>query len=494
MKTQLDLSDLKQADRSRNKTAVICMVITNFILALAYLLEVVKDARSILSYSIVAALCIIPSVLGLILYKAKPSTKLIRYVFALCFSALYAYAMFTSGTSIVFCYILVHMSVMMVYIDMKLQISLAIVGVAVNIGIVIKQIAQGTFTGNAIAEAEIIFAALLLTSVFMIVVTRKISLINQVNIDKATKEKHLADELLNNTLSIAGELSDNIKEVVAQTDSLQSAIKSTQVAMTELNSNTDEEARAVALQKQSADAINSYIHQVDDMVDNIVTEADSTVRNLESGNETIKELLGQVQISESSSELVAQKMTALKEYANKMQQIMELISSIANQTGLLALNASIEAARAGEAGRGFAVVASEISGLSEQTNAATADINLIIGNIGIAINDVTKSLESLLASSEMQSQYVNSTADNFSKIHESTQGIISQISSLKETVNEVTVANRQVEERIEVVNSIMEKVKEGADVTLDNCNTNLESINTVSDIMDRLMESTHKLQ
>ena len=493
-KTILDLTDLKQADRSRNKTALICMLIVNFVLALAYLLEVLKNVRSPLSYAIIAILCIAPSVIGLVLYKTKPSTKLMRYVLSIPFCLLYAYVMFTGTTMLTFTYIIVLMAVMVVYIEMNLLFILSAWGMLVNIIIVAKQIVAKSFTGTAVSEAEIVFAALLLTSIFIITATRKISLINQVNIDKAQSEKANASDLLNTTLTVAGELTENIKEAVAETESLQSAILTTQTAMEALTANTDEEAKAVTLQKQSTDAINAYIHQVDNMVGTIVKEADVTVNNLASGNVAIKELLNQVQVSETSSAQVAQKMEALKEYAEKMQEIMGLISSIANQTGLLALNASIEAARAGEAGRGFAVVASEISGLSDQTNAATGDINLIIGNIGIAINEVTKSLESLLESGELQNKYVNTTATNFEKIHTSTQGIISQVNSLRDTVNEVTVANRQVEERIEIVSTIMEKVKEGADSTLENCNTNLESISSVTEIMERLMDSTQKLQ
>jgi methyl-accepting chemotaxis protein len=317
--------------------------------------------------------------------------------------------------------------------------------------------------------------------------------INNANINKAEAERNTSEALLNTTLSVAEELAENIREAVAETESLQSTIDSTQIAMQQLNDDTREEATAIELQKKSSDAINTYINEVDAMVGTIVDNADVTVTNLESGNNAIKELLSQVQISESSSTLVADKMETLKEYADKMQAIMGLISSVAHQTGLLALNASIEAARAGEAGKGFSVVATEISGLSVQTNDATGEINTIIKNIVTAIDEVTTSLDTLLESNKLQNSYVNTTADNFNKIHESTESILNQINTLKSTVQNVTDANLDVEEKITLVNSIMERVSAGAQSTLEECNTNRESVAAVSDIMDRLMVETNKL-
>lgn len=493
MKEKLDLSIKKNADQSRNLTALIGMLIMNLMLTAAYSLELVKKTRTPLSFAIVAILCIAPCIISFLIYRKKKDSSIIRYIFAGFFIAMYAYVMFTGTTMLTFCYAVVIMVLLIVYIDIKLLVGLSVCSLIVNIILIIQKLVAGTLKGTAVADAEITIACLLFTCLFIILSVRKISQINNANIEKADSEKTASEAMLNNTLAVAGELAENIREAVAETESLQSAINSTQSAMQELTDNTNEEASAMELQKQSTDAINAYIIEVDSMVGTIVSEADVTVENLTSGNETIHSLLNQVQVSETSSALVAQKMEILKEYADKMQSIMGLISSVANQTGLLALNASIEAARAGEAGKGFAVVATEISSLSVQTNDATGEINTIINNIVVAINEVTASLDNLLESSKLQNEYVNTTADKFEKIHKSTESILNQVTTLKTTVSDVTAANKQVEERIELVSTIMERVNNGAQSTLEDCNTNRDSILAVSGIMDRLMEETTKL-
>lgn len=94
----------------------------------------------------------------------------------------------------------------------------------------------------------------------------------------------------------------------------------------------------------------------------------------------------------------------------------------------------------------------------------------------------------------MQNQYVDNTADNFAQIHTSTQNIVEQVSKLKETVDVVTSANAQVSEGIVNIETVTQKVMEEANDTLDSCNTNLQSIANVTEIMDRLMRNAERLQ
>ncbi len=493
-KTNLDLAVRSNAVQSMNKTALIGITIMNVVLALAYLVEVLKGSRSIGSYMIVVALCVLPSVISIAMYLKKKDSALVRYTSGVGFALLYTYVMMTTSTDLAFCYVIVAFVILMVYIDMKLLYILGTYAILVNLVRIVILLTQGKLTGEALTNAEIILACLILTVAFVIMAIKKIEGINQANVDKADKEKHQSETLLQTTLDVASSITDNIADAVTETESLKDAISATQNEMESVTEGANQSVGAIEIQKKNTEKINSYIQGVEATVHSITEEVQSAEENLNEGNKVMKDLLDQVKTSEISNAQVAEKMTELKEYAGKMQDIMGLISNVASQTGLLALNASIEAARAGEAGRGFSVVATEISNLSAQTNNATGEINEIIETIVKSIEDMTASVETLLESSHLQNQYVDTTASNFEKIHKSTQGIVEQVSTLKETVDVVMEENKQIELGIDNVYAVTQKVMDGANETLAVCNTNLQSIAHVSDIMDVLAKEAEKLQ
>ena len=493
-KGNVDLAIKKNADASKNASAMTGIFIMNLVLVAAYLIEVLKGARSIASYAVIAALCIVPCILATIVFLRKKEAYSIRYIMGIGFSLLYGYIMFTAASDLTFCYIIVAFVMFLVYVDFKFLVILGSYSFIVNIVRVVMRAVQGKLVGDKLANAEIAIACISLTFAFALMAIRKMEKINQANIDKADQGKEQADTLLQTTLNVASSMTENINDAMGETEVLKEAIDATQQDMERLADEVNTSAEAIDVQKQSTEKINAHIQNVEESVHSITDEVTNAEENLNTGNEVMKALLEQVQISEKSNELVAQKMAGLKECAAKMQDIMSLIGSVANQTGLLSLNASIEAARAGEAGRGFAVVAGEISNLSSQTNSATSEINTLIEDIVASVGEVTEAMDTLLECSRLQNQYVDTTAESFEKIHGSTQSIVEQVANLRSTVEIVMEENKQVEEGIENVANVTQRVMDSANETLASCNTNLQSIAKVADIMNTLTEEAAKLQ
>ncbi|MCG3866042.1 MULTISPECIES: methyl-accepting chemotaxis protein [unclassified Photobacterium] len=132
------------------------------------------------------------------------------------------------------------------------------------------------------------------------------------------------------------------------------------------------------------------------------------------------------------------RMQELDNYVKEITEVVELISSIANNTNLLALNAAIEAARAGEQGRGFAVVADEVRQLASETNQQTESIRNTIASLHKAADDVNEAM--LVSRKEMMSSIERS-----SDVQQAINLIKNTISDINQQMVTIAVATQQQE-------------------------------------------------
>ncbi|MDQ1078482.1 methyl-accepting chemotaxis protein [Pseudoroseomonas cervicalis] len=144
-------------------------------------------------------------------------------------------------------------------------------------------------------------------------------------------------------------------------------------------------------------------------------------------------------------------MRALAENAQRIGEVVGLISSIAGQTNLLALNATIEAARAGEAGKGFAVVASEVKNLASQTGKATEEIGAQIAAMQVATREAVAALEGIAAT--------------IGEVSSTTVSIASAVEEQTAATAEIARTVQQTAQATEAVTVNIASVSEGAQQT-----------------------------
>ena len=213
----------------------------------------------------------------------------------------------------------------------------------------------------------------------------------------------------------------------------------------------------------------STTQQLSGVVASASEEASSNVQAVASATEELSSSVGEIarQVQESSQvalEAVAEVqktdacISALSQAAGRIGDVVKLITAIAEQTNLLALNATIEAARAGEAGRGFAVVASEVKALASQTAKATEEIGTQIASmqnatqdavgaiktIGGTIHRVSEIAAAIAAAVEEQGAATGEIARNVGEAAKGTAQVANNITDVNRGATETGTASAQV--------------------------------------------------
>lgn len=169
--------------------------------------------------------------------------------------------------------------------------------------------------------------------------------------------------------------------------------------------------------------------------------------------------------AEENIDIIAEQTNTTNEAAMKISEATHLITSIAEETNLLALNASIEAARAGEQGKGFGVVASEIQKLAEQTNESAAHIEEIVQEL---LQDAEKAVETMYGVKEImhtQSDHVEQTQSAFEQVQSGVQESIEGINRISGHTTRLNDARENVVGIVRNLTAIAEANAAGTEQT-----------------------------
>lgn len=248
---------------------------------------------------------------------------------------------------------------------------------------------------------------------------------------------------------LADDFEHAVGEVVRSVSDAAAELEATATAMTSTAEETSRQSTAVAAAAEEATA-------------NIETVAAATVELSTSIAEISRNVGGasaEARDAVKQAELSNRMVLDLAHAAERIGEVVTLISDIASQTHLLALNATIEAARAGEAGKGFAVVASEVKTLANQTAKATDEISQQISSIqnatkgtvaaiqgiGQTIGRISETAQSIAASVEQQGAATQEISRNVQFAAGGAEDVTHNIAGVKDAAGETGAAAAQVQ-------------------------------------------------
>jgi methyl-accepting chemotaxis protein len=258
--------------------------------------------------------------------------------------------------------------------------------------------------------------------------------------------------------------SDGMLQAAVKLESIVAVVGSASDALTaqieESSRGTESQAHQVAETATAMEEMNATVLEVARNASQAAETAEKAKRKAQDGSQVVTHAVqGIGDVQASALELRAD-MTALGKQAEGIGHVLNVISDIADQTNLLALNAAIEAARAGEAGRGFAVVADEVRKLAEKTMTATKEVGESVGAIQTGAKKSMAGVDKAVTRIDQTTDLVNKSGEALAAIVALVDLSSDQVHAIATAAEEQSATTEEISRSIEQINVISGKTSQ----------------------------------
>ena len=278
--------------------------------------------------------------------------------------------------------------------------------------------------------------------------------------ENAREQSRKAQEAMTQAEAASKEARAKTQAMLVAADKLEAMGGVLSSASTELSAQIEQSDRGAAESAQRLSEAATAMNEMNATVQEVARNAGSasaasaeTKQKAEAGSQVVERAVRSIGEVHQMSLALKDDMVQLNEHSQDITRIMGVISDIADQTNLLALNAAIEAARAGEAGRGFAVVADEVRKLAEKTMASTNDV-------GNAIKAIQESTAKSMVGVDNAVERIGEATELAGRSGEALQEIVATVEITADQVNAIATASEEQSAASEEINQSIVQVND----------------------------------
>ena len=304
---------------------------------------------------------------------------------------------------------------------------------------------------------------------------------------------------------VVSELQGQSQQLYQSSDSLNSNAAATAETIGQINHAVHDMAEGATSQAVDTQAATESVIMIGNMVEETNLEVAKFRKNVEVMHETgieavqtLKELEDINAEVKNSIEQIYRQTNITNESAMKIKDAILLITSIADETNLLSLNASIEAARAGEQGKGFAVVANQIQKLAEQSNDSAMKVQEITNMVMEDSAKAVQTMDKVKLIMESQMQKVDLTGSMFEKVQEEIDHSMDGITNIYEKTEGMDHARDNLLDIVQSLTAIAEENAAGTEeasasvtevsVVVEDISSNAKQLQGVAQTLDEHMK------
>ncbi len=297
---------------------------------------------------------------------------------------------------------------------------------------------------------------------------------------------------VNGICNDVNEASDSLNK---ETELSASHISQADVAVNEIAQGATLQAKETQQTTENVIVIGDMIAKNNEGVSTLSSNAENMGTIGDNALDTLKTLEGINGKAKDAIEVIYRQTNTTNESAQKIQEAVNLITDIAEETNLLSLNASIEAARAGEQGRGFAVVAGQIQNLAEQSYTSARKIKEIVVSLIEASNAAVDTMNEVRQIMNDQSDKVSKKSQMFLQLKDGIDQSVSAIGVIAESISEIDKKRIGVVDSAQNLTSIAEENAASTEETSATISELTEIMNRISEdanVLDEVVDKLHK--